>query len=402
MSLVSLLGVLALVPLALVDLVFCVETFLGLKPLPPSPLPGGPPPSIALLVPAHDEAPTLGAAHAMLAGLVAAGVRVVVVADNCRDETAAVAAAAGCEVVVRNDPLRRGKGHALAAGRDYLSADPPGIVVFLDADCTIDAGSLARLAARAAACDRVAQAANLLTPDPLAPPAIQISNFAFAVKNLLRQRGAARLGAAAILNGTGVAFPWPAIARLALATDNIVEDLALGIALVKCGQAPIFEEAARVWSPASTVSGTATQRARWEAGFVATARQFAWPLLRGGIARRDFRRFWLGAHLLVPALSLLMLANVAAGLLALGLASAAAARLPAAFAAILLAMMALAVIAAWLVEGRRHMPARSLLQIPRYLGWKLTLYLRLLSGRQAAAWIRTERAPQAASPDERR
>jgi cellulose synthase/poly-beta-1,6-N-acetylglucosamine synthase-like glycosyltransferase len=390
----SLLGCVALIPLAVVDGVFLVETSLGLVRPRPIGLPGGPRPSIAILMPAHDEAATLTAAAAMLHRLVAGGTRVVVVADNCSDNTAAVAQAAGCEVVVRCDARLRGKGYALAAGRDYLAGDPPDIVLVLDADCSVDDQALDLLARRALVYDRAVQAAYLFRPDPTAPSNVQISNFAFLVKNLVRQRGGRRLGAAAILTGSAMAFPWGTIAMLDLATDNLVEDLSLGIALVRQGRAPVFEEAATVWSDASNPAGTATQRSRWEHGFLATARQFALPLLVAGTRQRDFKQFWLGAHLLVPPLSIVLTCNLVAVALGVALALLAAAPLPGAIAATLLLLVALAVLGAWLSDGRETMDARVFAQIPRYLAWKITIYSRLLTGRQPAEWTRTERIPR--------
>jgi cellulose synthase/poly-beta-1,6-N-acetylglucosamine synthase-like glycosyltransferase len=387
----SLLGCVALIPLFVVDGVFLIETFLGLVKPRQTVLPVGPRPSIAMLMPAHDEAATLAAAGAMLHRLVAGGTRVVVVADNCSDDTAAVAQAAGCEVVVRCDPGLRGKGYALSAGRDYLAGKPPDIVVVLDADCSIDEPSLDLLARRAMACDCAVQAAYLFRHDARAPSNVQISNFAFLVKNLVRQRGARRLGAAAILTGSAMAFPWATIATLDLATDNLVEDLSLGIALVRRQQAPVFEEAATVWSDASNPAGTATQRSRWEHGFLTTAGQFALPLLVTGARQRDFRQFWLGAHLLVPPLSIVLTCNLIAVLLGAALAVLASAPVPGVLAATLLLLVALAVICAWVSDGRQTMHARVFAQIPGYLAWKIAIYARLITGRQPAAWTRTER-----------
>ena len=78
-----------------------------------------------MVVPAHDEQATIAACLASIrlsasrAGDVA--VQIVVVADGCRDDTAAIAAASGAEVVeidARNVGLARDRGfrHALKAG----------------------------------------------------------------------------------------------------------------------------------------------------------------------------------------------------------------------------------------------------------------------------------------------
>ena len=107
-----------LVPLA----VLAVECLAALLPARPSP--DGPRPSCAVLVPAHDEEAGLPATLAALWPQLEAGDRLLVVADNCTDRTAAVARAAGAEVLERRDPDRRGK--ALRPGRRGRRSSEPG------------------------------------------------------------------------------------------------------------------------------------------------------------------------------------------------------------------------------------------------------------------------------------
>src|SRR5262245_44206699 len=68
---------------------------------------GTPPFRTAVLIPAHNEGagtlPTIKDAKTQLGP----GDRVVVVADNCTDDTAAFAQGAGAEVITRSDPQRR-------------------------------------------------------------------------------------------------------------------------------------------------------------------------------------------------------------------------------------------------------------------------------------------------------
>src|SRR5206468_8955692 len=73
--------------------------------------------------------------------------RIVVVADNCSDGTAAAAEAAGATVLVRRDE-RRGKGHALAFAFERSRADGvAGAVVVVDADSDVSPGILRAFAA---------------------------------------------------------------------------------------------------------------------------------------------------------------------------------------------------------------------------------------------------------------
>ena len=91
--------------------------------------------TLAVLMPAHDEAGGIEPAIRAVLAQLAAGDRLLVVADNCSDATAAVARAAGAEVIERSDRVRRGKGYALDHGVRWLEQAPPAAVVILDADC---------------------------------------------------------------------------------------------------------------------------------------------------------------------------------------------------------------------------------------------------------------------------
>ena len=72
--------------------------------------------SLAVVVPAHDEETQVAATVRSIsnADYDPDRRRIIVIADNCTDRTAAVAQAAGAVVWERTDPLHRGKGHALA------------------------------------------------------------------------------------------------------------------------------------------------------------------------------------------------------------------------------------------------------------------------------------------------
>lgn len=390
MSLADLILLIGCLPLIAIDLVFLAELVLGLvrgKQVPH----GAAAPRIALVIPAHNEAAGVRAAVAAIGAVLPPGARMLVVAHNCSDATAAEARAGGAEVAVLDRADQRGKGYALAFGRDCLALDPPEIVIVIDADCVPEPGTIARIAATARHSGRAVQASYLFRTRPGDAPMVQISNFAVLVKNLVRQRGGKRLGAAALMSGSGMAFPWETFARLDLATGNIVEDLAIGIELVRAGSPPLFDEAATVWSTPSSESGTQTQRARWEGGFLATARVLALPLVAEGIARRRWSLFWMGLHLLTPPLTLLLLGNIAAVAVLAVVALVGGPGFVFMLLASLLAAMIVAVFAAWSLEGRAVLSGRVLLRLPLYFLWKLALYARIVRKAERPAWVRTER-----------
>jgi cellulose synthase/poly-beta-1,6-N-acetylglucosamine synthase-like glycosyltransferase len=345
--------------------------------------------SLAVLMPAHNEAAGIGAIIDSLRPHLPPGARILVVADNCSDDTAANVRACGADVVERHDPDRRGKGHALAYGRDVLNADPPEAVLVLDADCTVGADAVAQLARHAVDRQRPVQGLYLLHAAPDAGPKVQISNFAFLIKNLVRQRGAHRLGAPAILGGTGMAFPWPLFETLPLATSDLVEDLVLGVDCTRKGHSPCFLETAAIWSEAASEADTIKQRARWEHGFLSTAVRHGLPLLREGLSRP--RLLWMGLHLLVPPLALLF----PLGLLILVLLAVVAALgggwLPFLVSGTLLLAVGMMIFIAWLLNGRAVIPARTLFRVPLYILWKAGIYLRFFGRRGETEWVRTRR-----------
>lgn len=378
------------VPLA----VFAIEVFAGLWPeRRGGPIRGGS--SVAVLIPAHDEAAGIGATLAALSGIAPAGTRVLVVADNCNDDTAARAGAAGAEVIERHDISMRGKGYALAFGRDHLasgSVPPPDVVVVLDADCRLNPGSIEALASAALAHGAPTQAINLISADRAAQPMVQIGSFAMLVKNLYRSRGMQRLGGPALLTGTGMAFPWPLLADAALATGSIVEDLALGIELTRAGHPPRLVGAAGVRSAPADMRDALTQRTRWEHGFLDTVRGHALPLLGGGLRRSSRADVLLALHLLVPPLALLLM--LAGGVLVLvaALALGGGSAFPPLVLGALVGVALVLVMIAWFAGGRAYLRAGALLRAPLYLLWKIPVYIGFLRKREQG-WTRTPRRP---------
>lgn len=345
----------------------------------------------AVLIPAHNEQLLIGRTLQRLLPQVTEADRVLVVADNCTDNTAIIARSHGVEVLERHDLERRGKGFALAAGVVHLAAKPPDVVIVFDADCIAEAGMVDMLVRTAVSTGRPVQALYLMDPPESAGPGGLISAFAFLVKNQVRARAMHRLGLPVLLTGTGMAFPWELIRDAPLATDNIVEDLALGLAFAVAGRGPVYVESARLNGQLpNSSSGAATQRVRWEHGYLHTiltqCPRLAW------MGFRDFRPDLLlvALDLAVPPLALLALSGLVAGaislvevwlneiwwaVLMLGLAAGAA---------------GMGLSTAWVVFARKRFPLRAMVSIPAYVLKKLPIYAGFLVHRQQS-WVRTER-----------
>ncbi len=353
--------------------------------------PAAPRLSVAVLIPAHDEEIGLPATLASVRAQVCTGDRVIVVADNCTDRTAEVARAAGAEVVERHDPDRRGKGFALAAGVQALRADPPPIVVVIDADCELGAGALDALAIQVAQTRRTAQAVYLLNRSERGGAFGAVSAFAFLVKNLVRPLGMDRLGLPVLLTGSGMAFPWEEIARAQLATADIVEDCQLGLDLIHAGRGARLCVAARVRGTLPSDRRAATgQRRRWEHGLLSAMLRRAPRLLLRGVRLASLAPLAAAMDLCVPPLALLTMGLVAG----LGLTAAAAPITqdlgPALVLAATLVLLTLTLGATWARFARRSIPATALLAAPWYMLRKLPIYVGFIA-RPQRAWVRTQR-----------
>ena len=101
-------------------------------------------PTFIILIPAHNEEQVLGKTLAALKKLDYPKDRhqVVVIADNCTDETARVARENGCICFERTDLRNRGKGQALSWAFDQLDSMIFDAIIVLDADCFIDPHAL--------------------------------------------------------------------------------------------------------------------------------------------------------------------------------------------------------------------------------------------------------------------
>ena len=346
----------------------------------------------AVLIPAHNEGagilPTIRDVQAQL-GL---NDRILVVADNCTDDTAAIVQAAGVEVIVRADPARRGKGYALEFGVRHLGLNPPDVVVIMDADCRLGENALRHLSDAAMASGCPVQSLYFMLAPENSPPGNGVNVFAWRVKNWIRPLGLELLGLPTQLFGTGMAFPLSLLLERDLGNSRLAEDTALGIALASAGYPPLFMSEARVHShfPVSLI-GSEQQRQRWEKGHLDNIVDLVPGALAKSLRDGNLGLAALAIDMAVPPLSLLVLATALCEILggiAFGLgASPAALAIPSLSTLVLVLGTSLA----WMAVGWDVLPLRELLRLPLHAIQKFSFYHRISSGKAPSAWIRTDR-----------
>jgi 1,2-diacylglycerol 3-beta-glucosyltransferase len=361
------------------------------RPVPAPHSPGGDDrPRVAVLVPAHDEGPGVRATVASLLALDWPSDRldVIVIADNCADDTAAHAAAAGARVLERREPDRPGKGRALAWAIERLRDDRPDAVVLVDADCTVTPNLLRAFASRWRA-EPPARAVQCryLVANPDAAPAAAARAAAFALAADVRTMGKDRLGLSCGLLGTGMGFTWDLLSEHPWDAFGLAEDVEQHLALVLAGERVRFVAEAAVLSAMPTSSdGALGQQSRWEAGKATLVRRWTPRLVASGLRARDPGRVHAGLELLVPPQSLLAAATAASAGAAVALGPA-----PRRAAAALAAAQVVFVAGGMRRAGAPRAAWRGLALAPALVAAKAGIYARVLAGRGPRSWVRTER-----------
>ncbi len=348
-------------------------------------------PNVAVLVPAHNEQKVLAQALKAILAQLRLSDRLVVIADNCTDSTADLARKMGAIVVERHDPLRVGKGYAVDAGARYLDAQPPEVVVVIDADCIPQEGAISRLARAAKACDRPVQAAYLMTAPVGSLGETQLREAMVLLKNFVRPLGLHRLGLPCLLTGSGMAFPWRVFRDAPLASSNRVDDMQLAVDLAISGALPRFCPAARVSNVLPAEAGASRlQRSGWMEGHLRALLTQVPRLLASALRQRRLNLAVLALELSLPPLSMLILGWALVSIIAVSIFYAGGSLWP--LWAVLYNSAALLVsgIVFWAKFGRERVPAKALLAMPQLFRYSISAAFSAVFTRPKP-WIRTSR-----------
>jgi 1,2-diacylglycerol 3-beta-glucosyltransferase len=349
----------------------------------------------AVVVPAHNEQDQIAQTVASLKAVdyPANKFKVVVVADNCSDATAARAAAAGADVMQRTHDTLRGKGYALEHAFDRLLAgDEADALVVIDADTVVSKNLLRAFAARIVAGELAVQAEyGVRNPD--ASWRTRLMAVALAMFHRLRSLGRERLGVSAGLRGNGMCFTRTLLSKHPHKAYGLVEDVEYGIAIGLAGIRIAYADEAKVYGEmVSSAQASESQRQRWEGGRMQLVRDKLPTLVKAAVRQRSAMLLDLACDLAVPPLSYVGL-GIGLGValevgvrLALGSSSAGASwTLWAVSAACLLAYVGRGV----LLSGLGFKAVSALAWAPVYVVWKVIVALK--PGRKRGAWIRTRR-----------
>lgn len=224
---------------------------------------------IAVVIPAHNEKESISACVASLTNVEPpdSEYQVVVIADNCTDNTAELAAKAGATVWERSDAANRGKGYALELAFGKLLEDP-----LVDAALVVDADTVVH-PNFVRACETMfssgadAVQCRYLVKNPEESQRARLMNTALLAFNVLRPRGRDRFGLSVGILGNGWGLSRDTLERVPYNAHSVVEDLEYHIRLVREGLRVRFVDDTTVYGEMPSDSAAAsTQRSRWEGG----------------------------------------------------------------------------------------------------------------------------------------
>jgi cellulose synthase/poly-beta-1,6-N-acetylglucosamine synthase-like glycosyltransferase len=381
--LLSLLLVLVTFP-GTVELAFL--TLSGIVPRRPSSLDSKQQPlRLCVVIPAHNEENGIAACVASLLACETGihHVTLVVIADNCSDQTAARARAAGANVLERHNLEQRGKGYALDHAFSILLPEGYDAFLIVDADTAVQPNFIA-ITAAAFAQGAEALQCRYLAGNPEESIRARLMHVAWLAFNILRLRGREYWGLSVGILGNGFGLSRATLEQVPFDAGSIAEDLEYHLRLVKSGRRVRYCEETTVWSAVPNQGRAAAgQRARWEGGRFRMIREQS-PKLALDVLKGRWR-------LLEPLLELLLLPlafHVSLLLLLLAV--------PCDFGRIVallgLGFVGLHVIAALIVGKAGWRDVLVLFAAPFYIVWKLLLGRHILkSASTQASWERTER-----------
>lgn len=263
----------------------------GLAPKPPDELP-----RFGLLVCARDEETVIASIiNDLLTQEYEGRSDLIVVAHNCSDDTASVAARAGARVLEHSTDAP-GKAHAIEAGRLALGPEHDYIGVF-DADTRIPPGFLSQIAAHSR--DKECLQAETI---PIADAEWLAEGYGFGRKarNLFWWRPREALGLSTTITGSGWFIRPEILAKYATGSWTMTEDLELSARLVADGHAITYVSAAQIaCGETRSLQASMNQRSRWVRGHIHVVMGRWIPLLRAGL-RGDWRALDLAVYMVVP------------------------------------------------------------------------------------------------------
>lgn len=343
----------------------------------------------AILIPAHNE-------EAMIAETIQNLLNqnypktffdIMVIADNCTDNTTSIANEFAVSVYERDDIIHQGKGYAIHWAINNLDLDSYDAVIINDADTLMSGNFLKEI-------NRSLNSGSSFIQSyyTMSNPGENLFTTFFSITNFIRNHFCFyprwKCGLSVPLLGSGMCFSLPHLKKLGWTAFSITEDHEFFVFLATQNLRVDFCPNAKVFTHHSTSFRQATsQRIRWYGGKFFSMYRYGFKLLGKGLLNVNPLQIDAGLETLTPHMSLLFNINLAGLILATFSHND--------FWFILLVII-LGVQFLYFGAALAYMPDfyrsfASIILVPAILAWAIFLDFLAFLGFRRNCWIRTRR-----------
>lgn len=225
-----------------------------------------------------------------------------VIADNCTDNTAKIAADHGAKVYERFDATKRGKGYALEwmFNNIFNMERKYDAVVVFDADNLASRNFLKELNKKLVSGYKVVQG-YIDSKNPDDSWITQSYSIAFWSANRLFQAARWKLGLSNQIGGTGFCVDTQLLKEFGWGATCLTEDLEFTCKLVLNGYKVGWAHTAIIYDEKPlTLKQSWNQRKRWMQGFADVSTRYFTKLMKKAIKERDFIAFDCALYTIQP------------------------------------------------------------------------------------------------------
>ena len=316
---------------------------------------------------------------------------VIVIADNCTDNTERIVREKRVDCFVRTNTNKRGKPYALNWIFKQIDINKYDAFVLIDADSKVDKKFLTVMNQSLNQGHQVIQGYfGILNPDETWLTRLMV--IPGVLKYLYRYHGKNLLGFTCPLMGNGMCFSKQVIMQYGWDAFTLTENWEYYIRLVLRGYKPAYADAHIYSQTAATTRQGATQRKRWFKGKIQCVISYLPKLIVRGIMEKNLRYIDCAVELVMPSIS--MLINFTVIILVISLIEIAfLSNCVAIFIwALILSVFFVAYFLFGIVANRSPLNTwLALFKAPFFLAWKLITTLYALIKIKNTDWVKTQR-----------
>jgi 1,2-diacylglycerol 3-beta-glucosyltransferase len=351
----------------------------------------------AIVVPAHNEEVSLSKTVQSLLEIEYPKTHydIIVVADNCTDSTVEIAKTSGAKVFERTNAQQRGKGYALRWCFDIIlgpefSYDAVAIV---DADSVVSKNFLSVINQYIHNGSGAIQVSDMVEPKP-GNWSSEITRLGFTLYNHVRPLGRKVINCSAGVRGNGMCFSVKTLREIPWDTYSLNEDLEYGLILLLNGvQVDFAPETFVIATMPTQPQHAVSQRSRWERGRFPVIRKYSVKLLTASVTKLSYIIFDALIELVTPAFVNLfgftLLMFCVSGLLFFTGVDASMLFLILWGMIVLLGLMH--VFIGLYAVGVDRLLLKAFFYVPKYVLWKLMVYVKIFHRQNQNEWVRTTR-----------